>query len=183
MKKSTPTLSVLALTVAFAAGCSSTTPSGPSTTTTASNAAASKITNIVVTFRDADKFTDARENWGEGTDPGYLDTISDYVKSKASAHVKPDQKLEVEFSDIDLAGDFNPARVGQGDVRIVRDIYMPRMALTFKLTGADGTVIKEGQRSLSDMNFMTNISIVDRSEPLFYDKELLADWIRDEFGS
>jgi hypothetical protein len=33
------------------------------------------------------------------------------------------------------------------------------------------------------MNFMSNISIVGRNDPLFYDKALLSDWISKEFKS
>ena len=67
------------------------------------------------------------------------------------------------------------------DVRLIKEIYRPRMTLKFVLTGADGKTIKEGDRTLMDLNFMVNINITDRNDPLFYDKELLTSWVKKEF--
>lgn len=183
MKKTSMLLPLAGLVALLAAGCASTAPSSgtPTTYTPTTSASAGLPANITATFQDPDRFTDARSDFGGGTDNGYLDILSDHLKRTAGAVVKSDQKLEVTFTDIDLAGDFQPTRVQLNDVRIIKDIYRPRMTLHFKLTGADGKVLKEGDRTLADSYFMTNISIIDRDEPLFYDKEMLANWVRDEF--
>ena len=67
------------------------------------------------------------------------------------------------------------------DVRLIKEIYRPRMTLTFKLVGADGKVIKEGARTLIDSYFMNNVNLINRDDPLYYDKEMLTTWVRDEF--
>ena len=171
------------LAALLAAGCSTTAPtSGPSPSyTSASDGSSAK--NITVTFKDPERYTDCRSDFGSSTDQGYLDLLSAHLKRMAGPHVPADQKLDVTFSDIDLAGDFRPDRVQMTDVRIIKDIYRPRMTLNFKLVGADGKVIKEGDRTLVDSYFMNNVNIVNRDEPLFYDKEMLTDWVRDEFKS
>lgn len=163
----------LATLVAFAtilvAGCNTpTTPPAP-------------VTNITVTYHEPEKFTDAQSTFGSGYDQSYLDQLSNELKRTAKQYVKADQKLDVTVTDVDLAGEFNPSRSGLNDVRIIKEIYRPRIALTFKLTGADGKVIKEGDRTLTDSYFMTNVLTVNRDEPLFYDKNLIATWVRDEF--
>ena len=59
--------------------------------------------------------------------------------------------LDVRMTNIDLAGEFEPWRGPQFDrVRIMREIYPPRVALEFRLTDAGGAVVKEGQRVLLD---------------------------------
>ncbi len=142
-----------------------------------------KQSAVAVTFKDSDKFTDARSSFGSSTDQYYLDTLSDHLKKVAAKHLATGQKLEITITDVDLAGDFIPGNPNTQDVRIIKDIFFPRLALSFKLTGADGKVIKEGERKLSDMNFMGNISLIDRNQPLFYDKTLLSDWVQKEFKS
>lgn len=169
MKKLPYIPTLVALATILAAGC-----------TTTSTTPQALPTNVTVTFQEPDKFTDARSNFGSMTDQGYLNLLSEHVKRTAAPYIKPDQKFEVTFTDIDLAGDFIPTRVGMDQVRIIKDIYRPRMTLTFKLTGADGKVIKEGPRTLSDSFFMNNINTIDRDEPLFYDKDMLTTWLRDE---
>lgn len=153
------------------AGCQSTSYTPPPTT----------VGNVTVTFLESDKFTDVREDFGGGTDQYYLDQLKAHLQTVAAPHLKDGQKLFVNFMDIDLAGDFLPTRPGLNNVRIIKEIYMPRMKLTFKLTDADNKTIMEGERTLTDMNFMMNISIVERDQPLFYDKALLKSWVEKEF--
>jgi hypothetical protein len=62
----------------------------------------------------------------------------------------------------------------------VRDIYPPRIALRFRLADAKNTVLKEGERTLSDPMFLAK-GHGDRSDPLRHEKALLDDWLRAEF--
>ena len=155
----------------FAAGCQ-TTPLTPSPATKG---------NVTVNFTNPDDFTDVRESFGGGTSQYYLNVLTEHVQNVATRQLPEGQKLTVTFTDIDLAGDFRPGRPDLNGVRIMKSIYMPRMTLNFQLTGADGKVVKEGERILSDMAYLRNISIIDRDQPLFYDKALLDSWIRNDF--
>lgn len=136
-----------------------------------------------VIFVQPEKFTDVRDAYtssDKGRD-GVLGQIRDYVVNRANAYLPAGQKLTVTFTDIDLAGDFEPWRGSDGmDIRIVKDIYPPKMDLEFKLTGADGAVIKEGKRQLRDLMFMSKITL-NRNDSLHSDKALLDDWMRSEF--
>ena len=140
-------------------------------------------TRVEVTFASPEKFADVRDAYtssDRGRD-GILSQIRDYLVSRADTYVSPGQKLTVTFTDIDLAGDFEPWRGSEGmDVRIVKDIYPPKMDLEFKLTGADGAVLKEGKRQLRDLAFMSKLSI-NRSDMLRFEKALLDDWLKEDF--
>jgi hypothetical protein len=152
-------------------------------TALAADAPAKADARMEVIFSQPEKFTDVRDAYN-GTDKGrdgILDQIRDYLVSRADYYVPAGGKLTVTFTDIDLAGDFEPWRGSEGmDIRIVKEIYPPRMDLKFQLTGPDGAVIKEGTRQLRDLTFMANLSI-HQNDALRYDKALLDGWLKNEF--
>lgn len=147
----------------------------------AADDAAKKESNVTVSFHEPEKFTDARSSFQSTTDQHYLDTLSEHLQKTAGKLLAAGQKLEITVQDIDLAGDFIPGNASTQDVRVIKEIYIPRVKLTFKLLDADGKVLKEGERKLSELSFMMNASIIGRNDPLFYDKELLSSWVRKEF--
>lgn len=147
------------------------------------SAADAAQTDVAVNFHEAEKFTDARSRFGGSTEQHYLDSLAAHLMKQASLQLAPGQRLEVTFTDVDLAGEFNTANSRQQDIRIIKEIYLPRQQLSFRLIGEDGQVLKEGERRLSDLNFMNNPNIIGRNEPLFYDKALLSEWVRKEFKS
>jgi len=136
-----------------------------------------------VIFASPEKYSDIRDAYTSSQmgEKAILDQIRDYIVLKAQTVVPAGEKLTVTFTDIDLAGDFEPWRNGQAmDIRIVKDIYPPRMDLEFKLTAADGRVIKEGKRQLRDLAFMGKITNNPRDN-LRYEKNLLDDWLKNDF--
>jgi hypothetical protein len=142
------------------------------------------VSRTQVIFFEPERFTDVADSYMH-TDKGrdaILGQIREFVEQRAARFVSEGQKLSVTFTDIDLAGDFEPWRGLQSqDIRIVKDIYPPRMTLSFKLTDADGTVIKQGERKLTDLSFMMNIDSINSTDPLHYEKTLLNDWFQSEF--
>jgi hypothetical protein len=142
------------------------------------------VERVQVLFFEPKNFTDI----GDGPMPSDssresdLTQIRDYLVRQGRYYVVEGQRLDISFTDIDRAGEFEPWRGSRWDeVRIVKDIYPPRMVLNFRLVDAEGNVIKQGKRELLDMAFMLKISLVDRNDPLHYDKALLDDWLRTEF--
>jgi len=90
--------------------------------------------------------------------------------------------MSITFNDIDMAGDFEPWRgPALQDVRIVKDIYPPRIALDFSLKNAAGAEIAGGARRLTDMNFMNVIPVtVFMNDHLRHEKMLLFNWLSGE---
>ena len=106
----------------------------------------------------------------------------DYLLEQAKYYVPEGHMLSVTFTDIDMAGDFEPWRGPRfDDIRIVKDIYPPRIVLNFRMTNAEGAVVKEGKRELRDLAFMMKINMSFRDDPVRYEKALLDDWLRAEF--
>ncbi len=136
-----------------------------------------------VTFVHPDKFADVRSNYMENDKDrdAILDQLKDYIVTKSKSVVPEGQKLLVSVTDVDMAGDFEPWRgPAMQDVRVVKDVYPPKIDLEFKLVDAKGAVLKEGKRQLRDLAFQMKISI-NRDDELRYEKALLDDWIRDDF--
>ena len=140
---------------------------------------------VTVIFDHPENFTDVKDSY-TGTDKGrdaILNQIKQFIETQAASSLGAGQALEVKFTDIDLAGEYEPQRGPQFmDVRIVKDIYPPRFDLEFKLTGADGKVMSAGKRQLRDLNFMSRL-VLPSSEPLRYEKDILKDWLRGEIKS
>jgi hypothetical protein len=136
-----------------------------------------------VTFSHPEKYADVRDSYTEserGRD-AILAQLESYIIQKAQAYVPEGQKLLLSVSDVDLAGDFEPWRGPQGtDVRVVRDVYPPKVDLEFKLVGPDLKVLKEGKRQLRDLAFMSRLSI-SNNDSLHYEKALIDDWLQNEF--
>jgi hypothetical protein len=139
---------------------------------------------ITVNFSHPDKYTDFTDRLGGPPSDSYSATLLNYLKTTAPSYLQAGQKLTVTFNDIDLAGDFMPSTLSNSNqIRVVKPIYRPRMEINFQLTGADGKVLKEGQRTLMDMNFQMDqpASVTSGDRPLFYDTQLLLRWLQKEF--
>jgi len=150
--------------------------------------AAGESQKVQVKFVDAEKFSDVRDAYmpSEKGQAAYLDIIRRYVEEEAGRYVGDGQKLEVNFTNIDMAGDFEPwHKPGMEDVRIIKGIYPPRVDLNFKLTDAAGKVLKEGSRELRDSSFMMQQMhlTLRHNEALNFEKEMLKKWIKNDIKS
>ncbi|MGC4072763.1 MAG: DUF3016 domain-containing protein [Nibricoccus sp.] len=168
----------LAVTAALlAAVCAPVFPADPT-------AAAQADARVEVVYVNPEKFTDVKtsEIGLERDRDHILAQIKDFLVERATKQVPEGQKLVISISDIDLAGDFEPWRGPQfTDVRVVKDLYPPRVNLSFKLTDASGTVVEEGERQLRDLSFQMTATPAFSSDSLRYEKALLDNWLRDEF--
>ena len=150
----------------------------------AADTAKPNAASVAVTFDHPEKFTDVKDTF-MGTEKGrdaILAQIKDFVESRAKSYLRAGQGLEVKFTDIDLAGEFEPERGPRfHDVRIVKDLYVPRLKFEFRLTGADGKVINEGKRELTDLAFMMRSAFAfPPSDSLRFEKDILSDWLRSD---
>jgi len=106
-----------------------------------------------------------------------------YLKTTAARLLPEGQRMEITVTNIDMAGDIEVWRNPRFcDLRTMKDVYPPRIDLTFRILGAEGREIRGGTRQLVDVNYL------DRSAPsgidqLRYEKYLLADWLQRELGA
>lgn len=136
-----------------------------------------------VNFLEPLKFTDVKDHdMGDYERTSYLDNLRDHILERAKYYVPAGHKLSVTFTDIDMAGEFEPWHGPRfSDIRIVKDIYPPRMELSFQVTDAEGNVLKQGKRELRDLAFMMKITMGFRDDPVRHEKALIDDWLRSEF--
>ena len=90
--------------------------------------------------------------------------------------------LRIEVLDIDLAGRYEPWRSASQRVRILTDITWPRFKLRYALNQA-GVTLREGEDTLTDLNYLRRTAAFSESDPLRYEKALLADWVRSVTGA
>lgn len=115
--------------------------------------------------------------------PSYLaEQFRDYVQRRAAQYLADGRTVTVTINDIDMAGGFEPWRGPQFfDVRILRDVYPPRIDLSFELTDADGAVLASGERKLKDLTYLMRVRPKSDPDQLAYEKQILDEWMRKEF--
>lgn len=137
---------------------------------------------VTVTYANPQNFSENREFGAQdryqGTD--YLRVLQAHLIKRATAMLPPGARLEVTITDLKLAGAYEPWRGPRMYyVRIMRDTYPPRIELTFKLIGADGSVLREGSRTLRNLGYLHSAPAApSNTDPLRYDKALLDSWLR-----
>ena len=87
--------------------------------------------------------------------------------------------LKIEVTDVDLAGDTLIGGINR--LRIIKELYSPRLTFSYQLLGSDGTQIAAESVKLRDMNFMTGTSLRYRHDALGYEKKMLDDWFKTTF--
>lgn len=139
---------------------------------------------VAVSWTDPAQFSDLRQsgNRWEARRGNWVQELALYLRKRADQRLPSGEKLDVTITDIRRAGQYEPWRGANfGSTRIVREIYPPRIELNFKLSSANGEVLAQGARKLTDLDFMRNASNVGSSDPLRYEKRLIDDWLNKEF--
>lgn len=143
---------------------------------------AEPVAAVTVDFVDTDNFTDFSDSYSfsERGRAHLVKSLSEYIAKRAERKLPKGLQLQVVVTDVDMAGEFEPWRANR-DVRIVKDLYPPRISLSFRIVDAEGKVVAEGDRKLRDMSFMYSGRALD-NDPLKYEKKLLDRWISRELG-
>jgi hypothetical protein len=102
-----------------------------------------------VKWDDPAKFTEIRQstNRFEAERGDWVQQLASYVQTTAAKPLQPGQTLDVTLVDIKRAGDYEPWHGPRGsDIRIMRDIYPPRITLQYTLKDASGRIVERGRR-------------------------------------
>lgn len=137
-----------------------------------------------VVYVEPEKFTDVRRSYSasESDRDDILGQLREYFVEEGRRLLPEGNKVYITVTDVDMAGDFEPWHGARwDDVRIVKDIYPPKLNLSFRLTDASGNVLKEGSRMLRDLSFMYRMPVTFRDDSLKYEKTLIDDWFHSEF--
>lgn len=140
---------------------------------------------VSVDWTDPAKFSDlsySNNRW-EAQQGDWVTTLARHLQDEAAHRLPAGQAMAVTITDIQRAGRYEPwAGINYSHVRVMRDVYPPRMTLQVRITGADGQVLAEGERKLSDMSYLQNSTPTD-TDNLRYEKRMIDDWLRRELPS
>lgn len=140
---------------------------------------------IQVTWAPVETLAEVKDNpmqhgWLRPED--WMHSLGDYLRKRADVVLPAGQQLQVTIDDIKLAGDFEPWRRSSAqDIRFLTDLHPPRMDLHYKLLASDGSTIREGDGRLRDSSYLQR-TVPTSTDPLRYDKRLIDDWLKKEFG-
>lgn len=136
---------------------------------------------VSVSWTDPAQFTEIRNsrNRWESRRGDWVRKLAEHLRDTAAERLPAGERLDVVITDIRRAGDYEPWRgVSAQDIRIMRDLYPPRITLSFKRYAADGRVIDQGERKLVDAMYLSSSGSFGDSDPLRYEKRLLDSWLR-----
>ena len=138
---------------------------------------------VSVSWSDPTTFAEIRQSGNQwaASEGDWLQDLARHMRKRAEQRLAPGDRLELTIIDIKRAGQYEPwVRHDMQNVRIVRDMYPPRMTVAFRLHDATGAVVDEGERKLSDPAFLLNVSPINVTDPLRYEKRMVDAWLRRE---
>ncbi len=104
--------------------------------------------------------------------------------AKLAEKLPEGQILKINVTDVDLAGATYIGGTyigGINQLRIIKDLYFPRMNFSYELVNVDGSIVTSDEIVLKDMNFMMAASLKYRNRSLGYEKKMLDDWFAETF--
>ena len=138
---------------------------------------------VSVTWDDPANFTEIRYslNKYESRRGNWVEQLAQHLRDRAEKRLPPGEQLQVNITNIERAGAYEPWRGVQFyDTRFILDVYPPRMSFDYRRIGADGTVIAQGQREIRDMGYLITANPYFNSDALRYEKALIDRWISQE---
>ncbi|MGA2015341.1 MAG: DUF3016 domain-containing protein [Opitutaceae bacterium] len=143
------------------------------------NAADNPAPRTVVVFDHPDNFTDVKDSYiptEKGRD-AILKTLRDFLVDRTESRIPNGYQLTITFTEINLAGKFEPWHNPPYDIRYLRPVYPPHFKFTYSVTDPSGKVVKSGSEDILDANYQMRV-VIDYSDPLRYEKDILAEWAR-----
>lgn len=105
-----------------------------------------------------------------------FDTLTKNINKQAEKTLKPNQKLQMIVTNLDLAGDMRPTfGATPNDLRVIKDLYPPRATFSYTITDNDKVVIA-GDEKITDMSFMYKVRRFN-NKPFQYETTLFDDWL------
>jgi hypothetical protein len=130
---------------------------------------------ITVRWVEPERYSDA----GRGIDrERTLEVLERHLVS-LSDRLPAGQRLALEVTDVQLAGELEPYGRALPEVRVMRGrADWPVMELRYTLSDGERTLAR-GEARLSDPSYMHSGLSTVRSQPLGYEKRMLERWIQE----
>jgi hypothetical protein len=134
---------------------------------------------VQVTFVQPEKFADVRDAALRAEDN--LANLQRHLEQIGAQYTPDGQTMKIEVLDVDLAGEPRPG-ARPHDLRVLRGrADWPRIELRYTLE-APGAAPRSGKASVADMAYLQRTPTPFTTEPLPYERRMLEDWFRKEFG-
>ncbi|MFZ6778979.1 DUF3016 domain-containing protein [Undibacterium sp. Ji83W] len=133
---------------------------------------------VKVTWQEPEKYTDIRP--GNESKSGFQARMIkelDQVFADMAKKLPDACQWDVTVTDVDLAGDVRPFfRNTVDDIRVIKDLYWPRMTFSFDLKDEKGKSIASGTENIKDMNFLMRSGLATGNSSFRYEEQMLRDW-------
>lgn len=135
---------------------------------------------VTVTYAQPERFSDVP--FAPWERERVLKELSTHF-AKMAQKLPAGQDLNVEVTDIDLAGRTWPSYDSGRDIRILNGrADWPRLSMKYTITQG-GQVLRQGEEDLNAMNYLHRINRHSSGEELRYEKQMLDDWFRERIVS
>ncbi len=134
---------------------------------------------IRVEFPGAERYTDVRDRWVQIAPERNLNLkeLRRHIEKSAQRRLPAGERLSLRFTDIDLAGDYHTPLTGPGqDIRVITELYPPRLSFDWERYGSDGALIAQGSERLRDFAFLIHSHRRNQGR-LEYEKRLIDAWL------
>ena len=140
---------------------------------------------VRVHWQDPAQFTELRHslNRHEAARGDWVEQLAEHIRERAAKELPPGERFDVEILDVERAGEYEFPFGHANDIRVLRDIYPPRMRLHVRHVDADGRVLEEGERRISDLAYLLGPQPLSSSDPLRYEKRMIDRWLRQELAT
>lgn len=132
-----------------------------------------------VTWQNPEKYTDIRS--GSQSVKSMRKSVEASLGGEFSdlaANLPPGYRLTVTVTDLDLAGEVDPIPMRQmNEVRVLKDIYFPRMIFDYELKDAGGAVLLgQPDVELKDMQYLSSLRTARSSDAYYHERRMIRDW-------
>jgi len=140
----------------------------------------SHAATLEFTWGDPEKFRDIRAS-DENQDKYQANVMKELEAQfqKEAGKLPADQKLKVDVTDLNLAGEVEYFHEGfPNGLRVVRNVDFPSMKLSYVLRDGKGQIVKSGDSDFSYMEFNSGIQILQGAKPLHYELDMISKWYK-----
>lgn len=142
---------------------------------------------VTVVFENPSQYTDfsLNDSKTEAIRRHLTGELEKYFQSLSKLYLPASQTLEITVHDIDMAGGYEPWRSPFfTHTRIIRDIYRPRIEVSYVLRNTHGEVLKQAHEAVSDLNYLMKLDAASywANDTLRYEKAMLREWFHQTFG-
>lgn len=139
---------------------------------------------VSVHWTDPNQFTEIRYsgNRFQSQQGNWVQDLAGHFREAIAKQLPAGDKVDLTITDIKRAGQYEPWHGPRSDdIRVVKDLYPPRLSFKYVWTDASGKVVAQGEEKLIDSAFLMGDTRLNDSDPLRYEKRMIDEWARKQF--